>query len=106
MNEFRKSLIRRAFDILDKDKDGVIEKSDISQIYKCDKNPKVINGEWTEDECLMEFIKSFSRNKSFEGLNKCTLEYSEFENYYAGVSASIDSDIYFDLMMRNSWKFL
>lgn len=33
---------------------------------------------------------------------KVTLE--EFMNYYAGVSASIDTDVYFIVMMRNAWK--
>lgn len=29
---------------------------------------------------------------------------SEFEQYYADVSASIDNTDHFELMMRNAWK--
>lgn len=35
-------------------------------------------------------------------LSQVTTE--EFMNYYAGVSASIDTDVYFIIMMKNAWK--
>jgi calcyphosin len=57
-----------------------------------------MSGEWSEAQCLKQFLDAFDPNP--DG----TLTFDEFVMYYSGVSASIDSDAYFDVMMRNSFK--
>jgi len=100
MNNARKALIKTAFRKLDKSGDGVVTVDDLKGVYKVNKHPKYLSGEWTEDQCLGQFLTSFDTPNEADG--KITGD--EFENYYAGVSASVDSDVYFDLMMRNAWK--
>lgn len=100
MNNSRKELIRRAFQKLDRTGDGVVTVQDLHGVYNVKKHPKYISGEWTEDQCLKQFLDSFDSPNDKDG--KVTEE--EFMNYYAGVSASIDNDAYFNLMMVNAWK--
>jgi Ca2+-binding EF-hand superfamily protein len=83
---------------MDKTGDGVVTLADIKLYYKASQHPKVKSGEKTEEQVLKEFLDNFDSNK--DG----TLTYEEFEKYYAGVSASIDNDAYFNLMMFTAWK--
>lgn len=100
MSQGRINLVEKAFQVLDKTGDGVITIADLKGVYNARKHPKYLNGELTEAEVFQEFLKSFEMG---EADGKVTKE--EFINYYSGVSDSIDQDAYFDLMMRNAWKF-
>lgn len=101
MSKSRLSIIDAAFKKLDKSGDGVVTYEDLKGVYNCRRHPKVMNGEWTEKQCLENFLNNFEPDESKRD-GKVTHE--EFVNYYAGVSASIDNDAHFDLMMRNAWK--
>ncbi|EFX88955.1 hypothetical protein DAPPUDRAFT_304741 [Daphnia pulex] len=99
MSKSRISLILAAFQKMDKTGDGVITPEDLKGVYNVRSHPKFINGEKTEEQIFQEYLRTFD---SPHGDGKVTLQ--EFEEYYAGVSASIDLDVYFDLMMRQAWK--
>ncbi|XP_066568292.1 calcyphosine-like b isoform X1 [Amia ocellicauda] len=100
MSNARKEVIMQAFRKLDRTGDGVITIEDLKGVYNAKHHPKYQNGEWTEDQVFRSFLDSFDSPYDKDG--QVTQE--EFMNYYAGVSASIDTDIYFILMMKNAWK--
>ncbi|KAK2179823.1 hypothetical protein NP493_470g01008 [Ridgeia piscesae] len=100
MSRLRKELVHRAFNKLDSNGDGVITSADLKGVYNGRKHPKYLNGTWTEEQVFNEWLNSFNGPQNFSGV----VMRLEFENYYAGVSASIDMDIYFDLMMRQAWR--
>jgi Ca2+-binding EF-hand superfamily protein len=83
---------------VDTNGDGKLTVADLVNKYDVSKHPKFQNGEMTRDQVLKQFLKSFDS----DGDDEVTPD--EFLNYYSGVSASIDEDIFFDLAMRSTWK--
>ena len=101
LNDRRRYFVEQAFSILDKDGSGALEVSDIVGVYDASKHPDVLSGKKTESAVFREFLDTFDGGSSNKGDGLVTPK--EFEEYYANVSASIDDDDYFELMMRNAW---
>ncbi|XP_036919061.1 calcyphosin-like protein isoform X1 [Sturnira hondurensis] len=124
MSRARKEVIMQAFRKLDKTGDGVITIEDLREVYNPKHHPKYQNGEWTEEQVFRKFLDNFDSPYDKDGLvlqvgptemvrskvsclfltSPLQVTPEEFMNYYAGVSASIDTDVYFIVMMRTAWK--
>ncbi|XP_018415194.1 PREDICTED: calcyphosin [Nanorana parkeri] len=100
MSNARKQVILEAFHKMDKTGDGVITVEDLKGVYNPKCHQKYQNGEWNERQVFQHFLDNFDSPNNKDG--QVTVE--EFVNYYSGVSASIDSDVYFVVMMKNNWK--
>ena len=97
LNPRRKSLVRLAFNVLDRDKTGVVTMEEMLSIYDVSSLPEVAAGKKSKAQAMKEFMAQWDRN------HDGTITLEEFEEYYKGVSASIDGDDYFELMIRNAW---
>jgi DNA-binding beta-propeller fold protein YncE len=88
-----------AFDILDKDKSGFVTIDDLVDVYDVTSNPAFKAGKITKQQAYEEFLSQWDRLEK-DGM----VSREEFEDYYKGVSSSIDDDDYFELMIRNAWR--
>ncbi|KAK7249447.1 hypothetical protein SO694_00049056 [Aureococcus anophagefferens] len=95
----RVGLVDKAFGVLDRDKSGVVDVEDLVDAFDTSQHPEVIAGAKSSNEVLQEFLDTFEVGGEKDG--KVTR--GEFHNYYANVSASVDDDDYFELMIRNAW---
>lgn len=99
MSQARQAIIAAAFAKLDRNGDGVVTVEDLRGVYSGHSHPKVRSGEWTEEEALRHFLDNFdARDKD----GQVTL--AEFQDYYCGLSASVDTDEEFVAMVARAWQ--
>lgn len=98
LNERRTEMVHLAYGVLDKSGDGLVTIEDIMIAYDATYHPDFQSGRKTKEEVLREFMTVWETHKKDGIVTK-----AEFEDYYKDISASIDSDDYFELMIRNAW---
>lgn len=79
--------------------DGLVKLDDIAKIYDVSKHPEVLSGQKQPLEIYKDFMSMWDTQVA-DGI----VTFEEFLDYFRDVSASIDSDEYFAVMMQNSWK--
>jgi len=97
MNDFRIDWVKQAFAVLDTDGSGIVTTQEIGSTYDPSQNPAVQSGKLSPQDAIRQFMKQWDGNND----GKITME--EFLDNYQWVSASIDNDDYFELMIRNAW---
>ena len=99
LNRRRREIILMAFDKLDKDGSGVVTMEDLrAAFHVSEDNPDVASGLCTKEQALERMLERFDSVQHDGVVTK-----DEFLESYKGVSASVDDDDYFELMMRNAW---
>ena len=97
LNPRRRNMVQQAYRVLDKDGSGQVTIADIRTAYDVSFHPDFRSGRKTAEEILSDFMSVWETHKRDQIV---TIE--EFEDYYKDISASIDSDDYFELMIRNA----
>nr|XP_009929862.1 PREDICTED: calcyphosin-2 [Opisthocomus hoazin] len=99
MNEYRKAFVRKAYMKLDFNKTGSVPMVDIRKCYSAKKHPLILAGKATEEEIKSSFLETLGESCS----NPNEVSYSEFEDYYEGLSVGIMDDDDFVNILRNPW---
>ena len=93
----RRDILRVAFSRMDTDKSGILTLQEVAQKYDASQHPQVLKGQKSENDVIREFINDWDKD------GNDTITWDEWLEYYANISCTIDSDQYFELMIRNAW---
>ena len=95
LNPRRLALVELAWDVFDKADDGVVSMQDLMHMYDVSQHPDVMDGKMTP--------RRPSRISRSSGMRPAGASSGRVRGVLQDVSASIDDDRYFELMIRNAW---
>ena len=101
LSERRKTMVDKAFELIDRNNNGSISIADIDAIYDVSQNQDFIDGKKTREEILQEFLNGFD---GMRGNNDGVITKQEWTDYYTDLSMSLPSDEYFVRMMESVWQ--
>mmetsp|Transcript_26234 Transcript_26234/g.36534 ORF Transcript_26234/g.36534 Transcript_26234/m.36534 type:complete len:506 (-) Transcript_26234:273-1790(-) len=89
-----------AFQKLDKDGSGIVDRDDLKGTFDCSRHPKVISGEMSEEQVFKQFLASFEGTQKDGKVTK-----EEFLDYMANLSSNFPfSDDKFVQTVESAWK--
>ncbi|OQR86386.1 calcyphosin [Achlya hypogyna] len=97
MNKRRILLVRQAFDALDSSQDGAVTIDELASRFDTSHHPDVLSGRLRPQDALRQFLAIF------EPTTDNTVNWHNFLGYYKDLSAGIDNDDEFELIVRNAW---
>ena len=77
----------------------MIDIRDLKGVFNANKHPKVISGEITQEQAFDEFSRNFNDHTGAGKIEQC-----EWNDYYAAVSASVEDDEHFIMLVKSTWQ--
>ena len=112
LNEYKLNIVEEAFSKIDTKGDDKVNLNVVKMKYNPSKHPDVLNGKYSEDEKVMEFLDCFglcyeilkldSEMKSND--NKDYVDFEIFANFYEYVSFIYPNDRDFEYVVRSTWN--
>ena len=112
LNENKLKAVEQAFILIDKKGEDKVPLNDIKIKYNPKRHPDVLNGKYTEDEKIMEFLDCFNLcynilkldNKDQNYENEDYVDFEIFANFYEYVSFIYPRDKEFQKVVSSTWN--
>jgi hypothetical protein len=92
-------LVHQIFDLLDKQGVDAIDPTNLITHFDASRHPEVQGRAKTAEQVQKEFLDTFDVGGVRPGL----ITREEFVRYYTNISAAVNDDDYFELMLRKVW---